>query len=110
VPADVSYPLHPPDVSQCPVALPKLDNVLPWTGAPPAALQTWAAAQLRFPLGTVIRDTVSGVPVVARIECHFAYGAHPEQPGSWHKGTSVYRPAQRDAAGNLVAMTTPPPG
>ena len=110
MPADVSIPLRPPQVGQCPhAAMPPLSNVLPWSGPPPAGLQTWAAAQLVYPLGTVIRDTVGGLPVVARIECHYAFGAHPEAPGFWHKGTSVYRPAQRVGA-QLVALTTPPPG
>lgn len=112
MPADVSIPLHPPDVSGCPrgVPLPPLSSVVPWAGPPSPSLQAWAARQLGYPLGTVIRDTVDGLPVVARIECHFAYGAHPEQPGNWHKGTSVYRPAAPGPGGKLVALATPPDG
>jgi hypothetical protein len=112
VPADVAIPLHPPGVARCPnVPLPRLGNVLPWTGAPSPALQAWALAQLRYPLGTIIRDTVAGAPVVARIECHYAYGAHPEAPGTWHKGASVYRPASYDATtGALVPISTAPAG
>ena len=97
--ADVVIPLHPPAVGQCPnVALPRLANVLPWQGTALAALQAWASLQLRYPLGTVIRDTVDGTPVVARIECHYAYGAQPSKPGTWHKGTSIFHPASYNAS------------
>jgi len=104
VPAEVLVPVRPVGVDRCPdVGLPPLHNVGPWTGAPSTTLQAWAHEQLVHPLGTIIRDVVDGAPIVARIECHFAYGAHPEAPGHWHKGTSVYRPMQ-----NGVALMTPP--
>jgi hypothetical protein len=111
-PPDVWIPVSPPSLSRCPdLGLAPLANVVPWTGAPPATLQAWASAMLRYPLGTVIRDTVGGAPIVARIECHYGYGAHPEQPGTWHKGVSVYRPATLDASsGKLVPVTSPPAG
>jgi hypothetical protein len=110
-PPDVWIPVKPPVVSSCPnVGFAPLVNVLPWSGVAPAALQTWSMAMLRFPLGTVIRDTVNGVPIVARLECHDRYMAHPELPPAWHKGVTLYRPAARDASGKLVALTSPPPG
>jgi len=109
--ADVWIPVRPPGIDKCPGAgLGRLDQVLAWTGSPSSALQAWALAQLRYPLGTIIRDTVEGVPVVARIECHFAYGANPSAPGQWHKGTSVYRPATRTPSGALAPMTAPTAG
>lgn len=114
MPAEVLTPLRAPGVERCAhgAGLGPLANVLAWPPSPPPslALQVWAREQLRHPLGTVIRDVVEGVPVVARIECHFSYGAHPELPGRWHRGTSVYRPAERGPSGELVALTSPPPG
>lgn len=111
MPADVLLPARAPDVARCPnVGLGPLANVLPWTRTPSAALQAWARAQLVHPLGTIIRDVVDGAPVVARIECHFAYGADPSIPGHWHKGTSVYHAAERSGPGGaLVALVVPPP-
>jgi hypothetical protein len=112
VPQDVWIPIHPPDVSQCPhVSLTPLANVVPWRGPPPPSLQAWAASLLKYPLGTVVRDTLAGLPIVARIECHDFYGAHPERPPTWHKGASVYRPAERDpSTGRLTAVTSPSAG
>jgi hypothetical protein len=110
-PPDVWIPIKPPSVGACPdVQLAPLASVVPWSGTAPANLQAWATAMLRYPLGTIIRDTVSGVPVVARLECHDYYGAHPELAPKWHKGVSLYRPAQADALGKLQPLLSPPPG
>jgi hypothetical protein len=111
VPAEVIAPLRPPGVERCPnIGLSPLIGVLGWTAPPSLALQVWARAQLVHPLGTIVRDVVEGQPVIARIECHYAYGAHPDQAPQWHKGTSVYRPARRTEGGAMVAITTPPDG
>lgn len=108
---DVTLPLRAPDVSQCPIGFPPLANVLPWGSATAsAALQAWAGAQLKYPLGTVIRSTVDGLPVVGRVECHNYYGAHPELAPKWHKGVTLFRPASPDVTGKLVALVSAPHG
>jgi hypothetical protein len=111
MPADVWLPLRAADPSECPrVKLPAIADVLPWTGPTPTSLQVWAVKQLRYPLGTIIRDTVDGIAVVARIECHSWYGADPFRAPRWHKGTTLYRPAAVDASGKLVVLTSTPSG
>jgi hypothetical protein len=110
-PDDVTLPLRAPDVSKCPIAFPALASVLPWGSATASsALQAWASAQLKYPLGTTIRSTVDGLPVVGRVECHNYYGAHPELAPKWHKGVTLYRPATPDVTGKLVALVSPPAG
>lgn len=107
MPAEIRIPPSPSPVAACPnVSLPDLGDTLPWTHNTPG-LQQWASAQLHYPIGTIIRDAIGGRPVIARIECHFKYGAHPEAPGNWHKGTSVYQPARRQG-GRLVAIVDLP--
>jgi hypothetical protein len=108
---DVSIPLNAPPDSRCPnVTLPPLANVLRMTAAPTASQQAWASRQLGYPLGTVIRDTVDGVAIVGRLECHPTYGAHPELGTVWHRGVSLYVPASLDGSGKLVALPSPPAG
>jgi len=73
-----------------------------WPATP--ALTAWSEAQLKYPLGTIITDVVDGHPIVARIETHDAYGAHPEWAPKPHKGTSTY--ALADDSG--LAIAAPP--
>lgn len=73
-------------------------------------LQDWSAAQYHYPLGTVIQDVIDGHPVIAQIQVHDTYGAHPEIGVRLHKGTSVRVPATQDDSGKLVALSDPPPG
>lgn len=88
-----------------------MPDTVPWQAPVSQALTRWALDQLRHPLGAIVRDTVEGVPVVGRIECHFSYGAHPDQPGRWHKGTTLYHPAPLDpATGHRTPLRTPPEG
>jgi hypothetical protein len=88
-----------------PVGMP----VVSWPWGLTPSLQAWAEAQLHFPLGTVILDTVDGHPVIAQIQTHTGYGAHPEIPPTPHKGTSVFVPAVM--SGNaMVAVKDPPAG
>ena len=111
MPGDVTEPESPPDVGACPhVTLPELGpNVVPWPWGLTPTLQSWAAEQLVYPLGTIVRDVVDGRPAIARIECHDRYGADPGRAPSWHKGTSVYAPGEV-VGGRLVAMAEPPAG
>jgi hypothetical protein len=110
MPADIVIPPNPPAVASCPgVPMPDIGPVVSWSGPPAGVVQAWAVAQLHYPLGTVIRDSIEGQPVICRIECHFKYGAHPEAPGVWHKGASIYRPALQDrTTGKLTALRTMP--
>jgi hypothetical protein len=84
--------------------------VKPWAWGSSPSLTAWAQAQLRHPLGTIITDIVDGHPVVAQIQTHSDYGAHPDWAPTPHKGTSVFSPAIADAEGRLVAAMVPPPG
>jgi hypothetical protein len=80
----------------------------PWPGS--AALTKWSVDMLRYPLGTLIMDVVDGHPVVAQIQTHSWYGAHPDWPATPHKGTSVFVPTTVNAAGKKVAIADPPDG
>jgi hypothetical protein len=81
----------------------------PWGGTP--HLTQWSLDALKYPLGTIILDTVDGHPVVAQIQTHDTYGAHPEWGVKLHKGTSVFVPTVVDGAtGKFVAMRDPPDG
>jgi len=111
MPWDVLLPVKPLPIGRCPnVPMPPLANVVPLAGAPSAAVQAWAKAILGFPLGTVVRDTVEGAPLVGRIECHDWYGADPSRPRQWHKGATIYRLATLDAAGKPSAVMVAPAG
>ena len=80
----------------------------PWRGSP--ALTKWSIDMLRYPLGTLIMDVVDGHPVIAQIQTHSWYGAHPDWPSTPHKGTSVFVPTTVDASGKKVAVADPPDG
>src|SRR5271170_4318739 len=81
----------------------------PWGGTP--HLTRWSIDALKYPLGTIILDTVDGHPVVAQIQTHDTYGAHPEWGVKLHKGTSVFVPVVLDGStGKEVAMRDPPDG
>src|SRR5271166_1989286 len=80
----------------------------PWPGS--AALTKWSLDMLKYPLGTIITDVVDGHPVIAQIQTHSWYGAHPDWPATPHKGTSVFVPTTVDASGKKVAMADPPDG
>ena len=80
----------------------------PWGGTP--NLTAWSLAQLKYPLGTVIYDVVDGYPVIAQIQTHPSYGAHPDWPDKPHKGTSVFVPVTTDENGHAVAMKVAPAG
>lgn len=98
--AIVEPPGSPISVAQCARGLvfPPIPNVTAWQGPVPTWLQTWATAQLHYGIGTVVRDTVGGVPVVGRIECHTYYGGQPNRPATPHKGTTLYQPTSATAA------------
>jgi hypothetical protein len=81
----------------------------PWGGTP--HLTQWSLDALRYPLGTIIMDTIDGHPVIAQIQTHDTYGAHPEWGIKLHKGTSVYVPVTVDgSSGKEIAMRDPPEG
>jgi hypothetical protein len=81
----------------------------PWGNTP--SLQGWAQQHLALPLGTIIIDTIDGHPVVAQIQTHEGYGAHPDWPNKPHKGTSVFVPAApKEGGGALIAIKDPPAG
>ena len=80
----------------------------PWPGSP--ALTKWSVDMLKYPLGTLIYDVVDGHPVLAQIQTHSWYGAHPDWPATPHKGTSVYVPTTVNASGKRVAISDPPDG
>src|SRR5208282_3364100 len=80
----------------------------PWPGS--VALTKWSVDMLKYPLGTLIYDVVDGHPVLAQIQTHTWYGAHPDWPATPHKGTSVFVPTTVDASGKKVAMADPPDG
>jgi hypothetical protein len=85
-------------------------KVVSWPWGQTPSLTQWALDQLKYPLGTIVQDVVDGHPVVAQIQTHDSYGAHPDRPRRAHKGTSVYVPAQIDDVGKLVAIVDPPDG
>jgi len=100
---DVQLPLHPPDVARCPhVTYPALASVEPWRGSVAPEMHAWAQRQLVYPLGTVIRDTVAGRPVVGRVECHPPEKSIPV----WHKGVTIYTPL--DPSSGSPLMVAPP--
>ena len=81
----------------------------PWGGTP--HLTQWSIDQLKHPLGTLIYEVVDGHPVLAQIQTHYSYGAHPDWPDKAHKGTSVFVPVGTDpATGKAVALHDPPEG
>jgi hypothetical protein len=81
----------------------------PWGNTP--NLSQWASGQLKYPLGTIIYDVVDGFPVIAQIQTHDTYGAHPEWGVKLHRGTSVFVPVEIDTAtGKAVAIKDPPEG
>ena len=80
----------------------------PWPGSP--TLTKWSVDMLKYPLGTLIYDVVDGHPVLAQIQTHSWYGAHPDWPATPHKGTSVFVPTTVNAAGKKVAVADPPDG
>lgn len=92
----------------------RLEEVLPAIPYPTASwpwgitpkLMAWSSAVLKHPLGTVIEDVVDGHPIVAQIQTHYGYGAHPEWAQRAHKGTSAR--ALADASGKIIA--DPPEG
>jgi hypothetical protein len=77
----------------------------PWGGTP--HLTSWSVDALKYPLGTIIHDVVDGHPVIAQIQTHDTYGAHPEWGIKLHKGTSVFVPVD-DSTGK--AMRDAPDG
>lgn len=110
----VALPTSPIDVSRCPgVAMPPIpEPAVPWGDrAMSPALQRWCVDQLKHPLGTVIRDTVDGVDVIGRMECHTFYGLQPDRPETPHKGITLYRPTPTpDATSGVGAAELPPTG
>jgi hypothetical protein len=91
------------------IPLPTLPLPPSWISKMPS-LQKWSLDALKLPLGTLIRDVVDGYPVVAQIQTHYAFGAHPDWPERPHRGTSVFALASPDASGRLVAVRDPPEG
>jgi len=80
----------------------------PWPGS--AALTKWSIDMLHYPLGTIITDVVDGHPVIAQIQTHSWYGAHPDWPSTPHKGTSVFVPTTVNATGKKIPVADPPDG
>jgi hypothetical protein len=81
----------------------------PWGGTP--HLTQWSIDQLQHPLGTLIYDVVDGYPVLAQIQTHYSYGAHPDWPDKAHKGTSVFVPVNIDSVtGKVSPMRDVPDG
>jgi hypothetical protein len=81
----------------------------PWGGTP--HLTSWSLDALKYPLGTIIIDTLDGHPIIAQIQTHDTYGAHPEWGVKLHKGTSVFVPVAVDGvSGKEIAMRDPPDG
>ena len=89
-------------------AIPGTVTSWPWPGS--TALTKWSVAMLKYPLGTLIMDVVDGHPVIAQIQTHSWYGAHPDWPSTSHKGTSVFGPTTINASGKKVAIADPPDG
>jgi hypothetical protein len=89
-------------------AIPGTVTSWPWPGS--TALTKWSVAMLKYPLGTLIMDVVDGHPVIAQIQTHSWYGAHPDWPSTPHKGTSVFVPTTINASGKKVAIADPPDG
>ena len=77
----------------------------PWGGTP--HLTKWSVDALKYPLGTIIIDTIDGHPVIAQIQTHDTYGAHPEWGVKLHNGTSVFVPVAEDGR---TALRDPPEG
>ena len=81
----------------------------PWGGTP--NLTQWSIDQLKLPLGTIIFDTVDGHPVIAQIQTHYSYGAHPDMAPKAHKGTSVFVPTKiNEETGKREAVKSAPDG
>lgn len=99
----ITLPTSPLDASKCPdVGLGRLVGVKSWPRSPlPPAVSAWLQTLASLPLGAVARDTVGGLPFVARVECGGDKGT---------TGLVVYQPAAYDAKGVLVTRTAPPPG
>ena len=84
---------------------------IPKEWGPVPGLRAWSVKALSLPLGTIIQDVIDGRPIVAQVQTHYAYGAHPEWPAKPHKGTSVFALAGIDPTTNtLVAFQDPPAG
>jgi len=90
-------------------SIPQRVTSWPWGSTP--NLAQWSLSQLKHPLGTIIYEVVDDHPVLAQIQTHYSYGAHPEWPEKAHKGTSVFVPVATDpATGKSFAMREPPEG
>lgn len=86
-------------------------RVVSWPWGPTPHLTGWSLEMLKLPLGTLIYDVVDGRPVLAQIQTHFSYGAHPDWPERAHKGTSVFVPVTADpSTGHTVPMHDAPEG
>lgn len=85
-------------------------RVVSWPWASSRALTDWSIAALKYPLGAIIYDVVDGHPVIAQLQTHDSYGAHPEWGTKLHKGTSVFVPVSVDSAGHPSPLSTPPDG
>jgi hypothetical protein len=85
-------------------------NTVRWPWGPSQELTEWSEKALRFPLGTIIEETIAGHPAVIQIQTHDKYGAHPDWPAKPHKGTSVFALAAHNDAGQLCAVVDPPDG
>lgn len=101
-------PLKPYKLGDPLPAIPGAVVSWPWPGSP--ALTKWSLDMLHYPLGTLIYDVVDGHPVLAQIQTHSWYGAHPDWPATPHKGTSVFVPATVSASGKKVPIADPPDG
>jgi len=100
LPAIVASP-----ATSCPdPGLGRVAGAVPYLGGRAGALLAWSRAiEDAYPLGTVARDTVDGLPFIGRVECE-------REGASWRKATRLYVPARYDAQGTLTARTSPPPG
>jgi len=96
-------------LGEAPPALPMQVASWPWGSS--SALTKWSLDALKYPLGSILYDVVDGYPVLAQIQTHDRYGAHPEWGIKLHKGTSVFVPVGVDPKTGLTGpLKTPPSG
>lgn len=94
--------------SRCPAQLPPIAARVTPIHPPFSPLITqWSERFASYPIGTMVADTVAGLPLLARVECIWMSGGDPyAQQGAWQKGVGLYAPT--DANGQ--ALSTPPAG
>jgi hypothetical protein len=105
---NVRQPARPYRLGEPPPPLGR--NVVRWPWKPSEDLTEISEKALRFPLGTVIEETIDGHPAVIQLQTHDKYGARPDLPAKPHKGVSVFALAAHNDRGQLCAVIDPPAG